>query len=274
MSGASPYIIIRPTVAEVPIVISIPHCGTTIPDDLIDRYRPEAIESLDDADFFVDQLYGFARDLGITMIASQYHRWVIDLNRHPQNTQLYDDGRMITALAPTKDFHGKHIYKTPSDVPDNKEISRRAELYYHPYHNRLRALLEEYVMRYGQVILWEAHSIRRYLPLIHPDPFPDLILGDDDGKTASKDLVELVYSGFQASHYSTNYNLPFKGGYITRSFGRPMDHVHAIQIEMTKDCYMKHDERVYDHERAEVMSNLLIRIFEAVIKWIHKNEKI
>ena len=72
--------IIEPTTQVVPFVLSIPHCGTGIPDNLSDLYQKNQIENLDDTDWFLDKLYDFAPSLGITTIVPYYSRWVIDLN--------------------------------------------------------------------------------------------------------------------------------------------------------------------------------------------------
>ena len=68
----------------MPFVLSIPHRGTEFPDELKDKYVPEFQEVLDDTDWFLEKLYDFAPELGITTIYAKYSRWVIDLNREPK----------------------------------------------------------------------------------------------------------------------------------------------------------------------------------------------
>ena len=104
--------IIEPTTQVVPFVLSIPHCGTGIPDNLSALYQKSQLENLDDTDWFLDELYDFAPSLGITTIVPYYSRWVIDLNRDPNNKSLYSDGRIITSLCPTTNFLGQDIYKS------------------------------------------------------------------------------------------------------------------------------------------------------------------
>ena len=84
-----PFEVIEPKHNVQPILISVPHCGTKIPENLIDNYDPKLIGLLDDTDWYVDKLYDFASEMGITMIKSVYSRWVIDLNRAADSKPLY-----------------------------------------------------------------------------------------------------------------------------------------------------------------------------------------
>src|SRR6188768_1763228 len=126
--------VIHPTINRVPILVSVPHCGTSFPEEIVDEYDAKLIAKPDDTDWFVDRLYDFAPSLGITMITAVYSRWVIDLNRDPDNKPLYSDGRIITGLCPVTDFTGKPLYKDSRLSVDGHEVARRREAYYKPYH--------------------------------------------------------------------------------------------------------------------------------------------
>jgi N-formylglutamate amidohydrolase len=255
----------RPSAGSVPILLSVPHCGTRIPEDLRAEFIPEKIAQLDDTDWFVDQLYDFAPTMGITLLSARYSRWVIDLNRTPDNQPLYTDGRVITGLCPVTDFLGDPIYtdaRTSIDVP---EVERRKNVYYHPYHDQIRQILKELQNQFGKVLLWDCHSIRRFVPSIRKDPFPDLILGDADGTSASPGLTEITLRHLEGEGRVVSHNHPFKGGYITRHYGKPMEQCHALQLEMSKVNYMDDEERNYHPQRAERIRELLKRNFEELI---------
>jgi N-formylglutamate deformylase len=252
--------VFRITLAEnqrVPILISVPHCGTAFPDELKSQYKPELSKAPDDTDWFVDQLYNFAPAMGITMISANYSRWVIDLNRDPESKPLYFDGRIITGLCPTTNFLGEPIYKDQRKEVDQKEINRRSKEYYQPYHNKIQELLNELKAEFGKALLWDCHSIRQRVKTIQPDKFPDLILGDADGTSASPGIIETALSVLDHGSYTVSHNHPFKGGTITRHFGKPSENQHALQLEMTKVNYMDDTERLYDPLRAEKMQLLL-----------------
>lgn len=259
------YQIIEPTSTPVPIVVSVPHCGTLFPSELISDFNPKLAATPDDTDWFVDKLYDFAPAMGITMITAQYSRWVVDLNRDPQSKPLYTDGRIITALCPTTDFLGNPIYVNNRTEVATKEVAHRVEKYYQPYHQKLQELLKKIHAEFGCVLLWDCHSIRQYVPTIRKEKFPDLILGDADETSCSKALIETSLKNLSAANYKLQHNDPFKGGYITRAYGNPMDNFFALQLEMSKVNYMDDAEKKYDRARADKVREMLKRNFEGLI---------
>lgn len=261
-----PFRVIEPSVAAVPILLSVPHCGTAFPEDLVGQYKPELIAAPDDTDWFVDRLYGFAPSVGITMIHSHFSRWVIDLNRDPNDKPLYTDGRIITGLCPTTNFLGAPIYKDARTEVAAPDVSSRNKKYYNPYHDQLQKELQKLKAKFGKVLLWECHSIRRVVSSISKTPLPDLILGDADGASASPRLIETALRELGTETYSLSHDHPFKGGYITRNYGDPSTDVNAIQLEMTKVNYMDDTETRWDEQRAARMSSLLMRTMQRLIK--------
>ncbi len=258
-----PFEVIHPNKNTLPILISIPHCGTLIPDNLKEDYNPGLIQFIDDTDWHVDRLYSFATELGITIIKSVFSRWVIDLNRSTNDQPLYNDGRIITGLVPTTNFKGEALYK--ATVPDKKEIENRILNYHKPYHDALSDILNAMQQKSDHVLLWEAHSIRQSVPTIFKGVLPDLNLGDNNGNSADKSLIQCVDHHFRSTDYSYHHNHPFKGGFITRNFGNPTNGIHALQLEMTKINYMNDGETIYDEVRAKTMQNVLKTTFSLLI---------
>ena len=260
-----PYTIIEPKGEKVPIIVSVPHCGIDFPTDIAHQYNPDLAGQPDDTDWYVHQLYNFVSEMGITMIHAKYSRWVIDLNRDPESKPLYNDGRIITALSPATDFFGNSIYTDDKYVPTTEEIERRLENYYWPYYKKIEALLEERKQQFGKVLLWDAHSIRQFVPTIRKDKFPDLILGNNDEKTADSKLIRAALDGLGTGDHTLTHNTPFKGGHITRYFGKPEQNVHALQLEMTKLLYMDDEEMKFDEDRANAMRTILKDTFTRLI---------
>lgn len=254
-----------PTSGRVPIILSVPHCGVMIPEDLKQQFIPEKIGDLDDTDWFVDRLYDFAPAMGITLMAARYSRWVIDLNRDPDDKPLYADGRVITGLCTTTDFLGNPIYRDKRTTVAPEDVSRRRKKYFDPYHHHLQQLLNDLKNEFGKVLLWDCHSIRKCVSSIRKDPFPDLILGDADGTAASPGLSEVTLRNLEGENRSISHNEPFKGGYITRHYGDPINQIHALQLEMSKINYMDDEERNYHADRASRLQELLKRNFEELI---------
>jgi N-formylglutamate deformylase len=264
----SSFTISKPRGSEVPILLSVPHCGTNFPTELAKDYKSSLVSAPDDTDWFVHQLYDFAIDMGLTMIHANYSRWVIDLNRDPESKPLYNDGRIITALCPTTTFFGERIYTNERSEVAQEEVIRRIELYYRPYHQKIEELLNEKKIKFGKVLLWDCHSIRQHVPTIHNEKFPDLILGNADETSASLAIIHSTLNSLRSSPYTVSHNHPFKGGYITRHFGKPSENVHALQLEMTKVMYMNDEEIKYDKIRADKIRTLLQTTFENLISII------
>ncbi|MDW3646457.1 MAG: N-formylglutamate amidohydrolase [Bacteroidia bacterium] len=249
--------IIEPKSSFVPVLLSIPHLGTEFPEEVRNHYVEELAAIPDDTDFYLDQLYDFASEIGITIIQARYSRWLIDLNRDPQNVSLYKDGRMITGLCPRVDFKGNAIYKSTELEPDEEELNRRKDAYYFPYHKKISEILQGWRKEHTHVLLWDAHSIRAYVKSIQQEKFPQLILGNNDRKSADGKLIDLALRELGSLGHELTHNHPFKGGYITRSKGDPENGIHALQLEMIKTLYMDDAEILYHEERAGKLKPLL-----------------
>jgi N-formylglutamate deformylase len=261
-----PFIITGPTSEPVPVLLSIPHCGTRFPLELKNTFKEALIQNPDDTDWFVDKLYGFAPAMGITTISAVYSRWIIDLNRHPQSKPLYTDGRIITGLCPTTNFLGEALYNDSRSELTKAEMDVRLDQYYWPYHQALAKKLHELKSKFGKVLLWDCHSIRQVVPTIQKEKFPDLILGNADGTSASPGVIEMAVKHFENSPYTFSHNHPFKGGYITRHFGRPADNIHSLQLEMTKVNYLDDTETKYDEQRAAQMQKVLRAVLSDLVE--------
>lgn len=257
-----PYEIINPKESFVPILVSVPHSGIEFPDDISDTYKRDMIQAPEDTDWFVDQLYNFVSDMGITMIKAKYSRWVIDLNRNPKSQPLYNDGRVITDLTPLTTFNGEGIYK--SSGPSEEEVNKRLKQYYHPYYQKIDAILDQWQNEYDHVLLFDAHSIKQLVTGIRKEKFPDLILGDVDCSSAHERLIHSAEEVLSGSQYGFQHNTPFKGGHITRNFGRPNEKRHALQLEMSKTVYMEDNETDYSESRANSIRTILQNMFESL----------
>ncbi len=221
-----------------PLVVSMPHIGTHIPPDLAARMTPAALR-LPDTDWHLDRLYDFLVDLNPTVLMATHSRFVIDLNRPPDNQSLYP-GQDTTALVPIDCGDRAPVYD--GAIPDQTEIDRRLAKYWEPYHERLESALQDAKARHGYALLWDAHSIRSELPRFFDGPLPDLNLGTVDGRSCGTNLGEQLLSiARSASTFSSVLNGRYKGGYITRHFGRPTSNIHAVQLELSWATYMDED---------------------------------
>ncbi|MGE0321221.1 MAG: N-formylglutamate deformylase [Polyangiaceae bacterium] len=250
---------------ESPLVISVPHCGTALPEALEQRLVPAAL-ALPDTDWHVHQLYGFAPDLDVTCLFAHYSRYLIDLNRDPSGASLYP-GKSVTELCPTTAFDGSDLYR-PGEQPDPTEQATRLTRYFEPYHRALETELARIKARHGFAVLLDGHSIRAEVPRFFDGRLPTLNLGTADGTSCASQLQELACGVLQGSGMSWVVNGRFKGGYITRRFGAPDSNVHALQLEMAQAEYMlEAPPYAWDPERAAPLTRVLERLVRALLEW-------
>lgn len=220
-----------------PLLVSIPHMGTEIPQALRDGYVPRAFD-VEDSDWHLDRLYAFARGLGASVLQPTVSRYVIDLNRPPDDAPMYP-GASNTELCPTRFFTGDALYREGC-APAPEERLRRRETLWAPYHQALQAELARLKAAHGYALLWDAHSIRAEIPWLFEGRLPDLNIGTAGGASAHPSITQAVAAA-AARHPEVTHvvNGRFKGGYITRRYGRPAEHVHAVQLEMCQCLYMR-----------------------------------
>ena len=251
---------------QAPLLISMPHVGTAIPEELRPRYSERALE-VEDTDWFLDRLYGFAAGLGASLIVPRLSRYVIDLNRGSENAPMYP-GRNNTELCPTRHFTGEPIYR-PGQEPDAAAIARRVARYWQPYHDALGDELARLHRAHGHAVLFDAHSIKSELPWLFEGPLPQLNLGTVDGASCDPALRAQLGAILSAqSEFDHVLDGRFKGGHITRHFGRPDAGVHSVQLEMCWRAYMEEAAPYcWSESRAAAVLPLLRRLVQAMLDW-------
>lgn len=246
-----------------PLLVSLPHDGTAIPDDIAPHMH-DAARRVPDTDWHVATLYDFARELGASILVPRYARYVIDLNRPPDGGALYP-GRSETGLCPLIAFSGEPIYREGHE-PQPTEVERRRITYWQPYHQALAGELARIKSAHGRALLWEGHSIRSEVPMLFDGRLPDLNLGTADGASCAPDRLDRITRLLDAqADYTWVANGRFKGGYITRHYGRPAEGVDAIQLELAQLTYMDERSQRYDAVRAGRLQGLLRKMLVAAL---------
>lgn len=247
-----------------PLLLSLPHVGTHLPDALRPRLVPRALQ-VEDTDWHLERLYAFARDMGVSVLVPRHSRYVVDLNRPPENTPMYP-GVNNTGLCPLTFFSGEPLYQ-PGQAPDDAEIAARVDAYWRPYHAALRAELDRLRAAHGQVVLFDGHSICSVLPWLFDGPLPDLNLGTASGTACAPALRDALAAVLRSqSRLTVAVDGRFKGGHITRGYGRPADGVHAVQLEMTWRSYMDEAPPWAWHDaRAAQVQPLLRRLIDTML---------
>lgn len=251
---------------RTPLLISLPHVGTVLPESLQGDLVPRAL-AVEDTDWLLEPLYDFAREMGAGLLVPRHSRYVIDLNRPPQNTPMYP-GANNTELCPTRFFTGDPLYRD-GRAPDAAAIARRRDTYWQPYHDALAGELARLKVQHGHAVLFDGHSIKSELPWLFEGRLPDLNLGTAQGHSCAPSLraaLAAVLAGQQA--FSHVVDGRFKGGHITRHYGQPGQGVHAVQLEMCWSCYMAEQPPfALAPERVARLQPVLAALLQCLMDW-------
>lgn len=253
------------TRGRVPLLISMPHPGLHLTPAVKDGLVDEAV-SLPDTDWHIPRLYDFAEELGASTLAAEYSRFVIDLNRPCDDKPLYAGA--TTGLFPATLFEGEPLFKDGM-TPSEAERAGYLEQIWKPYHDTLRSELDRLRGEFGYALLFDAHSIRGHIPHLFEGRLPDLNLGTFNGASCDPKLEQRVAATCAAAtRYSHVLNGRFKGGHITRHYGDPANHIHAVQLELAQSNYM--DEFVPFHYRPDLAGPtqaVLKALLQTMIAW-------
>ena len=250
---------------KTPLIVSMPHSGTYLPAEIRARMTAPGQE-VPDTDWFIPELYAFVHDLGATVIGATHSRYVVDLNRPPDGAPLYP-GRRETGVCPVETFDGEALY-APGDEPTQDEVVARLQHYWHPYHVQLTALIAELVERHGRCILWDAHSIHSTVPAVFEGRLPDLNIGTADGRSCTGVLQQRLVAMLTAQQlFSFVVNGRFKGGYITRHYGRPQTGVDAVQLEIAQAAYLSEARTPrFDAARAAPLAGVIQQMLSEILR--------
>ena len=259
-----------------PLLISMPHVGTSIAPEIASHLLPIANLKAD-TDWHLDLLYNMAESLGASTLVAEYSRYVIDLNRAPDNANLYP-GQDTTGLCPIDTFDKQALY-AEGDLPDHAEVQRRIATYWQPYHQQLNDELERLLAIHGHVILWDAHSIASVVPRFFEGKLPDLNFGTADQKSCALGLQaaleQCLLTSAHSKPYTHIFNGRFKGGYITRHYGQPHRRIHAVQLEMCQSVYMNETAPfAYRPDLAEQVQPLLQQLLQTCLHWAAQSEAV
>lgn len=254
---------------RAPLLISVPHDGAHIPPELAARMTPEARRA-PDTDWWMSKLYGpIAEALDASLIAPTHSRYVVDLNRPPDDVSLYP-GQNTTGLCPVVRFTGDPVY-LDGHAPNAGETAARVERYWRPYHDALAGELARLRGLHGRVLLWEGHSIASTLPFLFDGELSELNVGTAGGASCRPGTEAALAATLAAqSRFSWVLNGRFKGGYITRHYGQPTTGIEAVQLEIAQRAYMVEAQRGawpggFEPERAAPLQAAVGALIEAAV---------
>jgi N-formylglutamate amidohydrolase len=262
----TPFRMDRPVRQTVPFAFASPHSGRSYPASLLARTRLDTTTLRRSEDAFVDELFAGAVGLGAPLLAAQFPRAWLDVNRAAAelDTGMFDGTLQVPVDAPTPRV-AAGLGVIPRIVRDGAEIYRgkldrgeaavRLEQLYKPYHRALAALMAETRARFGVAVLIDCHSMPSALSV------PDIVLGDRYGASASPALTARAEAAFIREGFSVARNTPYAGGHTTVLYGKVASGCHALQIEINRALYLDED-RIAKRPSFESVRARLTRVLE------------
>ncbi|MCB0379529.1 MAG: N-formylglutamate amidohydrolase [Bdellovibrionales bacterium] len=266
--------------SRVPFFITIPHSGENIPKEVTWLSSLSEAHLMRDVDRFVDKLYRPVIDeLHLPCVVSPWHRYVIDLNRSPNEF----DADSVEGAAEPSGRHPKGLHwsittleepllRKPMSMDLHQTLLKE---YYWPFHNSVQELGESLVQSAGQVFHLDAHSMPSLGTNLHPDPGQqraDIVVSDFHGSSCRPEFKEIVMEAYQRAGFEVAYNWPYVGGGITKKFGRPSENFHTLQVELNRKLYMDEKNKSQIHpgfeETQAKISTAVTSIYQALEKWI------
>ncbi|MDW6003534.1 N-formylglutamate deformylase [Vibrio mangrovi] len=260
------------------LLVSMPHSGTVLLPEMEKRLT-EAARNLPDTDWYLPELYDFLNQMDVSVIHANYSRYVIDLNRPVDDKPLYA-GR-TTGLFPEILFSDQAVFLEGQQFDEATKSRIKAEVWL-PYHQKIGEELQRIQAQHGYAILFDAHSIAAQVPMLFDGTLPDFNFGNNDGHACPVNLMANLADIVCQSSFSHVCNGRFKGGYITRHFGQPEHHIHAIQLELSQATYLadRHQDQhqghqpdyQLDHTKKQRVGAVLHQLIEALLAYGQSGE--
>ncbi len=264
-----------------PLVFASPHSGRLYPQEMMAASVLDAASIRRSEDVLVDALVTPAAAHGAVVITASYARAYIDVNREPYDldASMFEDelppfarGRSARVAAGLGSIarivaEGQEIYGRKLTFA---EAAARIETVHAPYHAAVEMLIGEAVARFGTAILIDWHSMPSAAArtLGQSGDFGgggvcDLVLGDRFGSACAPQITTVVERELEAIGYRVARNAPYAGGYTTEFYGRPRDHVHALQVEINRALYLN-EATLEPHDGFYKLKQDLERVFGAL----------
>jgi N-formylglutamate amidohydrolase len=264
-----PFRLNRPARQCVPFLFASPHSGRHYPAGLLEKTRLDPTTLRRSEDAFVDELFAGAVELGAPLLAAQFPRAYLDVNRSSTelDAAMFDAPLGLPVDAPSPRVTAG-LGVIPRIVRDGAEIYRgklgareadaRITQLYQPYHRTLAALMEEIHGHFGVAVLVDCHSMPSALSV------PDIVLGDRYGASAAPALTARAEAAFFREGFSVARNTPYAGGHSTVLHGKVASGFHAMQVEVNRALYLD-EERIVKRPAFEPVRERLTRALRAIV---------
>ncbi|MFO7885251.1 MAG: N-formylglutamate amidohydrolase [Desulfobacteraceae bacterium] len=235
----------------LPFVLSLPHCSAQVPPWIRECLALDTKEIQTAVDLGTDEIFGQLPARYV--IKANFTRLVTDLNRN-----FHNDGEK--GVIARTDYHGRPVF-LPGQYPEKTMRKRLLQTCYHPFHEQLSQAVEDP----GIKALFDCHSLEGVGPCDAPDAGnkrKDIILSNNGGKggqieadrgyiTCAAETLFTIKQAFSDQGFSVAVNTPYRGGFITRHYGRGLmeNNKFALQIEINQDLFLYPGSKRLNPER-------------------------
>ncbi len=226
----------------LPVLLSVPHSGRDYPEALIASARGgrAALESLDDP--LVDRLAWRALALGLGAVIANAPRAAIDCNRAPDEVDPSvvagappaTSPRAVAGLGIVPGRTARHGYLWRQPI-SRTDLDQRIATAHAPYHAAIESALDRLALIYGGAILLDCHS----MPTRGGQA--EIVIGDRNGTSAAPHVSAAAARIARSQGWTVAMNAPYAGGHIIARHGEPAADIHALQIEIDRNCYLGPD---------------------------------
>lgn len=256
-----------------PLFISIPHSGEEIPDEAQWLKEVEDPVVMCDVDRFVDRLYIPAiKELGLPYILTRWHRYVVDLNRLPEDIDRdsvigapHESGGFTTGLHWSKTTRGQTLMAEPISPQLHKQL---VNSYYWPFHKEVKRCYERFRKQgHKKIYQIDAHSMPSIGTSAHRDPGSrraQIVVGDREGTSCEKAYTDLVIQAYKKAGFEVVSNWPYIGGRVTQTYGNPDQGQNAIQVELNRALYMDEATKCLDVAKSKDLSLMISEALKTI----------
>jgi len=239
----------------LPLIVSSPHSGRNYPPDFVAASALTPLRLRSSEDSFVEDIFSYAPDLGASLIQALFPRVFVDVNRQPYELDptmfsdplphyvITQNSRISAGLGTIARVvsNGERVYKNKLTF---QEAEERINHFYRPYHDALQTLINNTKDEFGYCILLDCHSMpsgrigTNNPSQSKPSRLAEIVLGDCHGTSCHPHIMKSSNEFLTGCGFSVRRNIPYAGGFITRTYGKPKEGVHALQIELNRALYM------------------------------------
>lgn len=273
----APYRLLMPQTRSTSVVFASPHSSRDYPVSFLRQtvLDDHAIRSSEDA--FVDRLFATAPRMGAPFLEAGAPRAYIDMNRGPDELdpaliqglrQGSYNPRIVSGLGvvPRVVANARCIYRGKLTMA---EARARLDTFWHPYHTRLQALLDQSHAQFGEAILIDCHSMpHEALDSLSRSGVrrPEVVLGDRFGAAASPEVMDVIEQAFLDEGLHVSRNVPFAGAYTAQHYGRPSRRQHVVQVEIDRSLYMN-EQMIRPNNNFAAMQEALSRVIAKITQF-------